>query len=197
MRFALVALSVVAFSGSAQATEYDLDAAHTNVGFSVRHMMVTNVKGEFDKFKAVVSIDDKDITKSKVTADIETGSVNTRTQKRDDHLRSPDFFDAAKFPTMSFASTKFEKNGDKIKVYGTLTIKGITKPAVLDATLTAAQKDPFMGAMHMGFTAEGKISRKDYGLVWNKSLEGGGVLVGDEVKLEIDGELVQKAATKS
>ncbi len=197
MRFSLLALGLVAFSGSAQATEYDLDAAHTNVGFSVRHMMVTNVKGEFDKFKAVVSIDDKDITKSKVSADIETGSVNTRTQKRDDHLRSPDFFDSAKFPTMTFASTKFEKNGDKIKVYGTLTIKGVAKPVVLDATLTAAQKDPFMGQMHMGFTAEGKISRKDYGLVWNKSLEGGGVLVGDEVKLEIDGELVQKAATKS
>lgn len=182
-----------ALASPAVAAEYELDASHTRVGFSVRHLMISNVKGEFRKYDAKVTIDDKDVTKSSFAADIDTASVNTNMDKRDEHLRSPDFFDSAKFAKMTFKSTKVEKVGTKLKITGNLTIRDVTKVVVLEGTLTAPQKDPFVGASHVGFSAEGKISRKDFGLTWNKALEGGGLTVGDEVTLQLEGELTQKA----
>lgn len=197
MRFvALTALALAGFAGSAHAAEYDLDAAHGRVGFSVRHMMVSNVRGEFQKFKGSVAIDDKDISKSKVDVTIDVNSINTNQEKRDGHLKSPDFFDATKFPAITFVSTKIEKGtGDALKVTGNLTMHGVTKLVTLDATYTAARKD-IMGMMRGGFTATATVNRKDFGLIWNKSMDGGGVVVGEDVKLELEGELVQAAPAK-
>ena len=179
----------------ALASTWEIDAAHSNVEFSVRHMMVTTVKGQFQRISGVIEIDDKNITKSSVEVSIDAASVDTREPKRDGHLRSPDFFDVAKFPSITFKSTKVEKAGTgKLKVSGDLTIRGVSKPAVLMVEgPSPALKDPF-GRTVRGAMATSKINRKDWGMTWNKALDTGGVLVSDEVKLEINTELVEKAA---
>lgn len=192
-----LAASVLALSSPAAAAEFEIDPTHSRVGFSVRHMMISNVKGEFGKFTAKVNIDSKDVTKSSVSADIQTASVDTKLGKRDEHLRSPDFFDSTAKPSMTFKSTKVEKAGDKLKISGLLKIRDTEKPVVLEASLTAPQKDPWAGASHIGFSATGKINRKDFGLTWNKALEGGGLLVADEVTIELEGELSEKVPAKS
>ena len=176
-----------------QATPWNIDPAHTHASFTVRHLMISNVRGEFQKTSGTVKIDEKDVTKSTVEAAIEAGSVDTRVEQRDQHLKSPDFFDAAKFPTLAFRSTKVEKAGEgKLKVAGDLTIHGVTKPVVLDVTgPTGEIKDPW-GNARRGVSATATINRKDFGLSWNKMLEAGPV-VGDEVKIEIEAELVKPA----
>lgn len=181
----------------ALASTWEIDPAHSNVEFSVRHMMVSTVKGNFQKVSGVVEIDDKHITKSTVDVTIETASIDTREPKRDAHLRSPDFLDATKYPTITFKSTKVEKTGNsKLKVTGDLTIHGVTKPVVLMvAGPSPPIKDPF-GRTVRGVTATGKINRKDWGMIWNKALDTGGVLVSDEVNLELNAELAERA-TKS
>ncbi|HEX7599660.1 MAG TPA: YceI family protein [Polyangia bacterium] len=196
-------LSCLAIAGSclllsptlSQAATWDIDPAHSAVEFSVRHMMVTTVKGQFQKLKGTVELDEKDPTKSAVEVSIETDSLDTREPKRDGHLKSPDFFDAAKFPTITFKSTKIEKAGKgKFKITGDLTMHGVTKPVVLMAEgPSAAMKDPF-GRTIRGAMATGKINRKDWGMTWNKTLDAGGMLVSDEVKLEINAELAERAA---
>jgi polyisoprenoid-binding protein YceI len=180
--------------GISLASPWDIDPAHSNVEFSVRHLMVSTVKGNFQKVSGFVELDDKNITKSSVEVTIETASIDTREPKRDAHLRSPDFFDATKYPTITFKSTKVEKTGkDKLKVTGDLTIHGISKPVVLMAEgPSPALKDPF-GRTVRGVTATGKINRKDWGMVWNKALDTGGVMVSDEVKLELNAELAERA----
>ena len=142
-----------------------------------------------------VELDDKDITKSRVEVTINTNSINTNVQKRDDHLRGADFFDVAKFPTMTFVSKKVARNGnDKLKVTGDLTLHGVTKTVVLDVEgPTAESKDPW-GSIRTGATATTKISRKDFGLVWNKALETGGVAVGDEITITLEIEMVKAKA---
>jgi polyisoprenoid-binding protein YceI len=154
--------------------------------------MVSNVKGSFGKNKGVVDINDKDITKSKVEVTIDTASINTNVQKRDDHLRSADFFDVAKFPTMTFVSKKVAKAGkDKLKITGDLTLHGITKEVVLDVEGPSLEsKDPW-GTIRRGATANTKINRKDFGLVWNKTLETGGVAVGEEVTITLEIEMTR------
>ncbi|HJV33627.1 YceI family protein [Geomonas sp.] len=186
----LTALSVPAM---ALASTWNLDPDHSNVGFKVRHLMVSNVKGNFDKFSGTINIDDKDITKSSVQVSIDTNSINTNVQKRDDHLRSPDFFDVAKYPTMTFVSKKVVKAGkDKLKVTGNLTLHGVTKEVVLEVEGPSADtKDPW-GNIRKGATATAKINRKDFGLVWNKALETGGVAVGEEVTIILEAEMVRK-----
>jgi len=180
----------------ALAETWTADKAHSSVGFSVRHMMVSNVKGSFDKFTASVEGSPADPASAKISATIEVASVNTREPKRDDHLRSPDFFDAAKFPQMMFASTKIEKvSASKAKVTGDLTLRGVTKPVTLDVEYTAPVKSPW-GHMVVGATATGKINRQDFGVSFSKALETGGVLVGDEVTILLELELVQKAPEK-
>lgn len=195
-RFAWLPLVLLALApGISLASTWDIDPAHSNVEFGVRHLMVSTVKGNFQKVSGFVELDDKNITKSSVEVTIETASIDTREPKRDAHLRSPDFFDAAKYPTITFKSTKVEKAGkDKLKVTGDLTIHGVSKPVVLMTEgPSPALKDPF-GRTVRGVTATGKINRKDWGMVWNKALDTGGVMVSDEVKLELNAELVERAA---
>jgi polyisoprenoid-binding protein YceI len=155
--------------------------------------MVSNVKGQFDKHTGTVDINDKDITKSKVEVSIDTNSINTNVQKRDEHLRSADFFDVAKYPTMTFVSKKVEKAGKgKLKITGDLTLHGVTRQVVLDAEpLSKESKDPW-GNIRRGTVATTKIDRKDFGLSWNKGLETGGVLVGDEITITLEIEMIRK-----
>jgi len=185
----IIALSLPAL---ASATTWNIDPDHTNVGFKVRHLMISNVKGNFEKHTGVVDINDKDITKSKVQVSIDTASINTNVQKRDEHLRSADFFDVAKFPTMTFVSKKVAKAGkDKLKVTGDLTLHGITKEVVLDVEgPTSESKDPW-GVIRRGAVASTKINRKDFGLAWNKALETGGVAVGDEITINLEIEMIK------
>jgi polyisoprenoid-binding protein YceI len=176
-----------------QAGTWDIDPAHSTVEFSVRHMMVTTVKGQFQKVKGTVQLDEKDPGKSSVEAEIEATSIDTREPKRDGHLKSAEFFDVARFPVLTFKSTKVEKAGKgKLKVTGDLTMHGVTKPVVLTVEgPSAAMKDPF-GRTVRGLTATGRIDRKDWGMTWNKALDTGGVLVSDEVKLDINAELAER-----
>lgn len=185
--FALV-LPVFAF-----ASTWAIDPDHSNVGFKVRHLMVSNVKGSFEKFSGTVQIDDRDITKSKVDVTIDTNSINTNVSKRDVHLRSGDFFDVAKYPTMTFTSKKVAKSGkDGLKVTGDLTLHGVTKEVTLDVEgLTGESKDPW-GNIRKGATATTKINRKDFGLVYNAALETGGVAVGEEVAITLEIEMIKK-----
>ena len=176
----------------ASASTWNIDPDHSNIGFKVRHLMVSNVKGSFDKYYGTVDINDKDITKSKVEVTIDTNSINTNVQKRDEHLRSADFFDVAKFPTMTFVSKKVAKAGNgKLKVTGNLTLHGVTKEVVLDVEGPSKEsKDP-MGMIRSGATASTKINRKDFGLAWNKALETGGVAVGEEVTITLEIEMIK------
>jgi polyisoprenoid-binding protein YceI len=179
----------------ARASTWDIDPAHSTVEFSVRHMMVTTVKGQFQKVKGTVELDEKDATKSTVEVSIETASIDTREAKRDAHLKSPDFFDAAKFPALTFKSTKIEKAAkSKFKVTGDLTMHGVTKPVVLTVEGPSPSiKDPY-GRTVRGVMATGRLDRKDWGMSWNKALDAGGMVVSDEVKLEINAELAERAA---
>ena len=185
----IIALTLPAF---AFASTWTIDPDHSNVGFKVRHLMVSNVKGSFEKLAGVVDINDADITKSKVSVTIDTASINTNVKKRDEHLRSADFFDVATFPTMTFVSKKVAKAGnDKLKVTGDLTLHGITREVVLDVEgPTKESKDPW-GIMRSGAVASTKINRKDFGLVWNKALETGGVAVGEEVTISLEIEMIK------
>ncbi len=172
---------------------YDFDVSHSTVGFSVKHMMVSNVKGSFGKFTGSLFLDEKDPAKSTLQVDVDTATVDTKNGDRDKHLRSPDFFDSEKFPKMSFKSTKVERHGDGYAVTGDLTIKDVTKSVVLEVDAIAPEaKDPFVGAVHRGAHASAKLNRKDFGLTWNKAIETGGAVVGDEVTLDIDVDLVKK-----
>ena len=180
-----------------QATPWNIDPAHTHASFTVRHLMISNVRGEFQKTSGTVKLDEKDVTRSSVEATIETGTIDTRVPDRDKHLRSSDFFDAEKFPTITFRSTKVEKAGEgRLKVAGDLTIKGVTKPVVLEVSgPTGEIKDPW-GNTRRGISATGKINRRDFGLTWSKVVEAGPV-VGDEVKIEIEAELVKSAEKRA
>lgn len=187
----LCALSMVPSLLLAAPTEWKIDTSHSSVGFSVRHMMISNVRGEFGNLSGSVTVDDADLTKSSIMAEVDATTINTRDGKRDEHLKSPDFFDVAKFPKLSFKSTKVEKAGAQLKVTGDMTIHGVTKPVVLMVDAPAGTvKDPW-GNVKRGFSATGKLNRKDFGLTWNKALEAGGVAVGEEVTITIDIEANQ------
>ena len=187
------AVVVLALPAFALADAWQIDQEHSNVGFKVRHMMVSNVKGDFGKFSGVVDIDNKDLSKSKVSVTIETASVNTGVTKRDVHLKSPDFFDVGKYPAMTFVSKKVVPVGtDGLKVTGLLTLHGVAKEVVLDVEgLTGVSKDPW-GNLRRGASASTKISRKDFGLLWNAALETGGVAVADEVLISLEVEMTKK-----
>jgi polyisoprenoid-binding protein YceI len=194
LRMTSVTALLLLSGGSALAGEWELDASHTTVQFNVKHMMVTNVHGQFQKASGTVSLDERDPTHSTIEVTIDPASVDTREPKRDAHLRSPDFFDVAKYPTITFKSTRVEKaDGGRLKATGDLTLHGVTKAVtLLVEPISAAVKNPW-GMLVRGVSASGKLSRKDFGLTWNKALDAGGVLVGDEVQLQIDAELVAKA----
>jgi len=160
-------------------------------------MTISNVRGEFGKVTGTVNWDDADVTKSTAEATIDATTINTHEPKRDAHLKSPDFFDVEKNPTITFKSTQVQKVGaDHLKITGNLTIHGVTRPVILDATYTGIVKDPG-GNTRRGASAKTKLNRKDFGLTWNKSLEAGGVLVGDEVDIALELELAKKAPNKS
>jgi polyisoprenoid-binding protein YceI len=184
-----IVLAVVALPALALAADsYKIDTSHTQTGFSVKHFTLSTVRGDFDKTEGKVVIDDADVTKSTVEVTIDAGSVSTRDAKRDGHLKSPDFFDVAKFPTITFKSTKVEKAGEGLKVTGDLTLHGVTKPVVLDVTtLTKEQKDPY-GNTRRAVTATGKINRKDFGVSY-----GPDAVVSDNVGLAIEAELIKDA----
>lgn len=171
---------------------YELDPAHTAVHFSVRHMMVSNVRGEFGKTSGKVIFDPASPANSTVEATIDVSTISTRDEQRDGHLKSADFLDVEKFPSITFRSTKVEAGEGGGKVTGDLTIHGVTREITLEVEgPTAEAKDPW-GNQRIGASATAKLSRKDFGLVWNASLETGGVLVGDEVKITIDVEAIRK-----
>lgn len=172
------------------AATYALDPAHTTIGFKVKHLMITNVKGAFEKFKGTVVIDEKDITKSMVNVSIEVASINTNIAKRDDHLRSGDFFDVTKYPVMIFDSTKVERAAaDRLKVTGNLTIKGVTKQVIMNVDGPTGEIVSPQGIAKRGASAVATINRQDFGVSWNKKLDAGGVVVADEVLIYIDAEL--------
>lgn len=189
-----IASLTLATGAFAQTSHWDIDPAHSVVEFSVRHMMVSNVRGEFTKLTGSLEGKGNDVTTAKISVTIDATSVSTREPKRDAHLSSPDFFDVAKYPALTFVSKNVEKAGEgKLKVTGDLTIHGITKEVVLDVEgPTPEMKDPW-GGIRVGAHATTAINRKDFGLLWNKTLEAGGVLVGDEVAITIDVELVKKS----
>jgi polyisoprenoid-binding protein YceI len=170
---------------------WTIDPAHSVAEFKVKHMMISNVKGQFSGVSGTLSLDAKDITRSSVTATIDATSINTRESQRDAHLKSADFFDVEKFPTLEFKSTRVTPSGDhELKVEGELTIHGVAK-AVTFAVEGPSEpgKDPW-GKQRIGLTATTKINRKDYGLTWNAALETGGILVGEEVTITLDVQLV-------
>lgn len=169
-----------------------IDGSHSRVQFSARHMMISTVRGEFAKFSGTVEFDEKNPAATKVDVSVDTASVNTKDEKRDGHLKSPDFFEVEKFPTMSFKSKKVTSvDGNSAKLVGDLTIKGVTHEATLDTEYNGTAKAPW-GTTSAGFTASGKINREDWGLTWNAPLETGGVLVGKDIKIEIDLEIVKQ-----
>ena len=196
-RLALWAIGLSLFSAPlALATPYELDRDHSTVGFHIRHL-IGKVSGRFDKVTGTIDFDGKNLAALKTQADIETASINTNVEKRDQHLRSPDFFDVdnpkkPEFRTIHFLSGKVsDLAGNRFKIRGEITIHGITKSIVLDGEFLGEAKDPW-GNLRAAFSAKGTLNRKDFGLTWNKALETGGVLVGDEVEIDLQIEAVRK-----
>jgi len=173
-------------------TTWNIDPAHSAAQFKVRHMMISNVKGEFTQISGKLELDGTDITKSKVEASIDAATINTRDPERDAHLRSPDFLDVEKFSILSFKSTQVSKRSDiELAVQGDLTIHGVTRQVVFDVEgPSAPMKDPW-GNTRIGLSATANINRKDFGLTWNSALETGGLLLGDDVAITLDVEFVK------
>jgi polyisoprenoid-binding protein YceI len=173
-------------------TTWSIDPAHSHVGFGIRHLMISTVRGQFTDVKGTVAVDERDPTSAKIDITIATQSVTTGDEKRDGHLRSPDFFDVERFPTITFRSKRVEgRSGNSFRVLGDLTIRDVTREVVLDVELVGRAKDPW-GNDRAAFEASTNINRGDYGLTWNAALEAGGVLVGDEVKISIESELLRQ-----
>jgi polyisoprenoid-binding protein YceI len=174
-----------------QAVRWTVDASHSSVGFSVRHMMITNVRGEFTSFSGEINYDAKKPESATINASVDVASINTREPKRDAHLKSADFFNVEAYPTMTFRSTRVSRAGDDaLKVLGELTIAGTTREVTLDVRdITQPQVDPW-GQRRIGAAARTKVRRSDFGMQWNAALEAGGVLVGDEITIDIEVSLV-------
>ena len=193
LRPTLVLLAALAAPALAQTTPtWEIDPAHSSIQFGVRHLMISTVKGRFPKFTATEVVDEKEPTRAVVEASIDAASLDTGEAKRDEHLRSPDFFDAQKYPTITFKSTKVEAAGDRrFKLHGDLTMHGVTKPVVLDVEATPQVKG-MRGETRAGARATTKINRKDFGINWSQTMDGGGVVVGDDVDVTIEVEGVKK-----
>ena len=181
--FALAALTSIR-----AADTYNIDPVHSSVGFSVSHMVINNVHGKFNDFSGTVTVEGKKIVEAKGT--IQTKSIDTGVANRDKHLKSPDFFDVEKYPTITFQSKRSEAKGDQTVLVGDFTMHGVTKEISLPVKLSGPIKDP-MGNTRVGLQAKVKLQRKDYGLTWNKTLETGGVVVGDDIEIEINAEAVK------
>lgn len=188
MKKIVLGLLVTAAASMSFAANYTLDPAHSEVGFSVRHLMISNVKGKFNKYDGKFVFDEKTGKLSGVEVNIDPKSIDTNDDKRDEHLRSPDFFDTAKYAKITFKGDKVEmKDGKPVKIAGTLTMRGVSKPVTLDIDYRGAITDAW-GNEKVGFGLNGKINRKDWGVSWNKALDKGGVTVGDDVAVNIEAE---------
>ena len=172
-------------------TKWTIDPTHSEVGFKVKHMMFTNVSGQFDTYDATITTEDFDFTTSKIEFSADIDSINTGNSDRDNHLKSADFFDAEKNPKLTFVSSSLVKKGDDYELTGELTVNGITKTVKLETEVSGLLKDPW-GNTKVGLNATGKINRTDFGLTWNSALETGGVLVSEEVKLNIELQFLQQ-----
>jgi polyisoprenoid-binding protein YceI len=192
----LLAVLVALFAAPslARGIPWQIDPAHSTAQFAVHHLMISNVKGEFSKVTGLANLDENDLTRSTVEVNVDAATVNTREPQRDAHLRSADFFDVARYPTITFRSRRITPTGNgKFKMTGDLTIHGVTREVTFDVEgPTPAIKDP-QGNVRVGASAIARINRKDFGLLWNAALEGGGVVVGDEVAIAIEVELVKQA----
>jgi polyisoprenoid-binding protein YceI len=186
----LTAVAVLLLSKANATDNYKIDPAHTSVGFSVRHMGVSNVKGHFDEFVGSLVLDNGSIQEANAT--IQVKSVNTGIEKRDNHLRTADFFEAAKYPEITFKTKRVEKSGDQTILIGDFTMRGVTKEVRLPVTLSGPVKDP-QGNTRIGLEAKTTVNRKDYGMKFNAVMETGGLMVGEEVTIEINAEAVKGA----
>lgn len=176
-------------------TQWDFDLSHSSVNFHVRHLMVSKVHGRFVKWNGTLALDEQDLTRSSLDVTIDASSIDTKDEKRDAHLRSPDFLDVEKFPKLTFKSTSITRDGDdEYKVVGDLTIHGVTKQVTLAVEGGSVVKDPW-GGTRTGFSAKTAINRKEFGLGWNVALEAGGFLVGDKLEITLEIEAVKKAAS--
>ena len=175
-------------------TTWNIDPAHSQVEFAVRHLMITTVRGRFTDVKGSVVTEGEDLTKAQVEVTIDVHSIDTREAQRDAHLKSADFFDAEKYPTITFKSARVtDVRGSSFKLIGDLTIHGVTREVTLDVTAEGTAKDPW-GSERAGYSATTKINRSDFGLTWNQALETGGIVVGDEIKITLDLELVKASS---
>jgi polyisoprenoid-binding protein YceI len=192
---ALTALTVLA-ALPLHAETFAIDAAHSEVGFQIRHF-VSQTRGRFNEFSGTVDMDPKNLPASSVDFKIKAASIDTNQADRDKHLRSPEFFDVEKFPEITFKSKSIKATGkDTYDVTGTLTMHGVSKDITLPVTYLGQVKDP-RGNIHAGFSTGITLNRKDYGIVWNQALDGGGVVLGEDVKINIDLETIKKAAAKA
>lgn len=178
-------------------TTWNIDTSHSGAHFTVRHMVIAKVRGSFDRWQGTIELDEQNPAASKVSARIESASINTREEKRDAHLRSADFFDVEKYPELTFESTKVEKvDAENLRVTGNLAIHGVTKEVILAVESLGKGKDPW-GNERVAFQATTTINRKDFGLNWNQALEAGGVLVGEKIEIALDIQALKAAGTKA
>lgn len=174
-------------------TKWALDPTHSEINFKIKHMMISNVTGSFTKFNVTAETDGDNFTNSKVSFSTDVNSINTNNEQRDGHLKSADFFDMEKYPQIKFEGTKFEKaSEEEYALHGNLTIRDVTKPVSLKVDFGGIAKDPY-GNIKAGFTLDGKINRKDFGLTWNAATEAGGLLVGEDLKVQAEIQLVKQA----
>jgi polyisoprenoid-binding protein YceI len=171
-------------------TQWKLDPTHTLVEFSAKHLMITTVKGRIADVEGVINIDERNPANSSVEATLKGASLDTRTEQRDQHLRSADFLHVEKYPEITFRGTRIEGGRDEFKLTGDLTIRDVTRPITLDVRFEGQTKDPW-GGERIGFSANGKIDRRDFGLVWNQLMETGGVAVGNDIKIAIEVEAIK------
>jgi polyisoprenoid-binding protein YceI len=176
----------------AAATTWQIDPVHSTAELAVRHMMVTTVKGYISAVEGSITLDESDLTKSSVAVALDATTIDTRDPKRDDHLRSADFLDVERFPKITFVSTRIEREADGYRIVGDLQLHGVTRETVLGATYEGRQRDPW-GKDRAGFTAQGVIDRRDFGLTWNQPLPASGVLLGNDVRVSIEVEAVLQA----
>ncbi len=194
-RIAALALAAAPALALGQAATWNIDGSHTRTGFSVKHLVISDVKGEFAKTEGKAQIDDKDLSASSVEVTIDAASIDTRDAKRDAHLKSADFFDVAKYPTITFKSTKVVAGKDgALTITGDLTMHGVTKPVTLEGTLSPAIKDPY-GLDRRGVSLTGKLDRKAWGISWGKVTDVGAI-AGDEVKLDVQAEITKDQPKK-
>jgi polyisoprenoid-binding protein YceI len=194
-RFLVLGTLVTCFAGASFAADYTIDPTHSSINFTIKHL-VSKVNGRFNDFSGTFSFDPKKLGESKADVTIKTASISTENDKRDTHLKSADFFDVEKFPTITFKAKKVTAAGkDKFKLVGDVTMHGVTKEETFDIEFGGAAKDPW-GNMRSGFTATSKLNRKDFGIIWNKTLDNGGYMLGDDVAivLQLEGTEVKAAA---